>query len=175
MTFCCVCQCPENRLSGWRTLRTFPWCWWETSVTSRPGQSTPSRLRTYHAATAFPLLRPQPKPDRWEFSQRQPRPLHSKFCFSLCHCRWIPLQVCRACWMGPSKWTQWFFYYFHVEIKLFFTSCSPNNDFQAMIVQNLVHFITRRRVNLCAVVCQIQALTVLFVMMLLGKILGAVH
>lgn len=41
-----VCLWSENKLSGWRTPRTCPWCWWGTSVTSRPGQSTPSRLRT---------------------------------------------------------------------------------------------------------------------------------
>lgn len=67
-----VCLWLENRLSGWRTLRTSPWYWWGTSVTSRPGQLTPSRLRTWREATAFPLLRPQPKPDRWECSWRRP-------------------------------------------------------------------------------------------------------
>lgn len=68
---CRLCS-PESRSSGWKTRKTCPWCWWETSVTCRPGRWTPNRLRTWRAATASPSSRPRPKPDRWETETTSP-------------------------------------------------------------------------------------------------------
>lgn len=79
--------CPESRSSEWKTLRTCPWSWWGTSVTSRPGRWTPSRPRTWHAATASPSSRPRPRPDRWESAREycpvrtQGQKLTGSWCF----------------------------------------------------------------------------------------------
>lgn len=56
---------PESRSTGWRTATAFPWCWWATRVTWAHAPSRRDKRRNWPEATACPLSRPRPKPDRY--------------------------------------------------------------------------------------------------------------